>query len=51
MHYLLRFPDEGCFDPEPLGLEDGSIPDSRIKVSSELGVGRGRLNGDIWWPR
>ncbi|XP_033644318.1 uncharacterized protein LOC117303959 [Asterias rubens] len=42
--------DEECFDPEPLGLEDGSIPDSGIRVSSTQGAGRGRLNGYAWLP-
>ena len=35
--------------PEPLGLEDGTIPDESISASSSYFAGIGRLNGVAWW--
>ncbi|XP_071808988.1 lactadherin-like [Asterias amurensis] len=36
-----------CSKSEPLGLEDGSIPDESISASSIV-AGEGRLNGEAW---
>ena len=49
--FYLQFnmPGIECSTPEPLGLEDGSIPDESISVSSSYFAGRGRLNGEAWF--
>ncbi|XP_038061701.1 lactadherin-like [Patiria miniata] len=41
-----------CSSPEPLGMEDRTIPDDRIKASSSLlccPANNSRLNGDTAW--
>ncbi|XP_033644317.1 lactadherin-like [Asterias rubens] len=40
-----------CSTPEPLGLEDRTIPDESISVSSSYFAWSGRLNGVAWVPR
>ncbi|XP_071808991.1 lactadherin-like [Asterias amurensis] len=37
-----------CSTSEPLGLEDGTIPDESISASSSYFAGNGRLNGVAW---
>ncbi|XP_038070590.1 lactadherin-like [Patiria miniata] len=46
----------GCLNPRRLGLEDGSIPDERIRSSDDgdrsPSAAHGRLNGPSYWrPR
>ncbi|XP_071808987.1 lactadherin-like [Asterias amurensis] len=40
-----------CSTPEPLGLEDGTIPDESISESDHYETTYGRLNGVAWIPQ
>ena len=52
MFYLqFNMPGIECSTPEPLGLEDRTIPDESISVSSSYFAWSGRLNGVAWVPR